>query len=82
MSTLMYRIRSLCCPRAASGHATTAPPSSVMNLVGAREQSRGHFETESPLPAWEVRLSPTHVAEPSDVGDSSSRRAAWPDGKT
>jgi len=29
MSTLMYRIRSLCCPRAASGHETAAPPSSV-----------------------------------------------------
>jgi hypothetical protein len=69
------------CARPASGDAAT-PPSSVMNLVGAREQSWGHFETESPLPAWEVRLSPTHVAEPSDVGDSSSRRAAWPDGKT
>ena len=52
------------------------------HFVGARDQSWGHFETESPLPDWEVRLSPTHVAEPSDVGDSSSRRAAWPDGKT
>jgi hypothetical protein len=27
----MCRIRSACCPRAASGHATAAPPTSVMN---------------------------------------------------
>jgi len=31
MSTLMYCIHSLCCARAASGHAAAAPPSSVMN---------------------------------------------------
>ena len=31
MSTPMRRIRSPCCPRAASGHAAAAPPSSVMN---------------------------------------------------
>jgi hypothetical protein len=29
--SLMRRIRSACCPRAASGHPTAAPPSSVMN---------------------------------------------------
>ena len=31
MSTLMYRIRSLCCARAASGHAAAAPPSATSN---------------------------------------------------
>jgi hypothetical protein len=30
ISTPMRRIRSPCCARAASGHATVAPPSSVM----------------------------------------------------
>jgi hypothetical protein len=30
-STVMRRTRSPCCARAASGHAATAPPSSVMN---------------------------------------------------
>ena len=28
----MRRTRSACCPRAASGHATAVPPSSVMKL--------------------------------------------------
>jgi hypothetical protein len=31
MSSPTRRIRSPCCARAASGHATAAPPSSVMN---------------------------------------------------
>jgi hypothetical protein len=31
MSTPTRRTRSLCCARAASGHATAALPSSVMN---------------------------------------------------
>ncbi len=42
--------RSLCCARAASGQATAAPPSSVMNsrrssfdhLVGAHKKSLGN----------------------------------------
>jgi hypothetical protein len=31
LSTPMHRIGSICCERAARGHATAAPPSSVMN---------------------------------------------------
>jgi hypothetical protein len=44
ISTPIRRIRSVCCARAASGHAAAAPPSSVMKLAppytGHRASSR------------------------------------------
>src|SRR5262249_36350761 len=53
-STPIRRIRSPCCARAASGHTTAAPPSSVMksrassldHLVGEQLQRVGHLDAE------------------------------------
>src|SRR6516164_1143040 len=54
------RFLSACCPRAASGHAAAAPPSSVMNsrrfiqplsfdhLVGAQKEGSRHVEAKGP----------------------------------
>jgi len=41
----MRRTRSLCCARAASGHAAAAPPTNVMNsrrLMGAYPKAKDH----------------------------------------
>ena len=62
MSTPMRRMRSLCCARSPSGHAATAPPSTVMNsrrlfrdvLYGSAEDlvrlkmSRGAMQAVAP----------------------------------
>ena len=54
MSTPMRRIGSRCCARAASGHATAEPPSSVMNsgaasfdhLVGEQQERLRDFQAQ------------------------------------
>jgi len=68
------------CVRAASGHATAALPSSVMNsatdhsdhLVGAREQRRRYGEAEHP---GAPHMSPLNAGYAAEPGKGQGRRS-------
>jgi hypothetical protein len=70
----MRRTRSLCCARAASGHPTAAPPSSVKKSAGSQEVEHARL---SILPRSKIQITSGVLALVKIIEEFRGTTLSW-----